>query len=51
MFDFVQPILELPLIQPLHVAVPGCVFPLLEGPRDAGVEGWHFHDFVGQTFF
>ena len=47
--DLARSIIELLLVQPLHMGVFGSSLPLLEGPRDAWVEGGHLHDFPSKS--
>ena len=42
----VGPVTEFSLMEPLHVAVFGSIFPLLEGPGNTGIVGGHLHDFL-----
>ena len=49
--DLVGLIAKFFLVHPLHVAIFGSGFPLLEGSRSAWVEGGHFHDFPGKSRF
>ena len=46
--DLARSVVEL-LVQPFHVGVFGGSLPLLEGPRDAWVEGGHLYDFSSKS--
>ena len=47
--DLVGSITKLFLVHPFHMAIFGCSFPLLKGPRDAWIKSGHLHDFSGKS--